>query len=102
MFLNEPGDEKIYGIQSKVTLSTKYVGIGLDARLLFQDNLSRFDVGPQIRIGYKIIWLEYTPNFLLDNNFFRSNSDTETMDFDKVDHNINLTLSIPIVKMKGK
>lgn len=100
MFLNQPGDKEVYGLQSKMILSTKYVGIGLDTRLLFQDNLSRFDAGPEIRVGYKFVWLEYAPIFLVNNNLFRSNSDTETMDFDNVEHNINITLSIPIVRMK--
>ena len=85
-----------------MTLSSKYLGLGLDMRLLFEDNMSRFDAGPELKIGYIIIWLEYTPNFLVYNNFLRKNSDTETMDFNKIEHSINLTLSIPIVKLKNQ
>lgn len=98
LFLNQPDNQDIYGIQTGLSLSSKFVGVGIDFRLLLQENLSRFDCGPAIKVGYKFIWLGYRPSFLIYNNFFKNNSDTVTMDFDTVEHNIYLTVSIPIVK----
>jgi hypothetical protein len=100
MFFTDSGIENIFGIRSTVYWSNKFAGVGLDSRLILQDKRHRADIGPAIKIGYKYIWLEYSLNYLIGNNFLNGDSDLSTIEFNEFEHNLNLTLSIPIIRIK--
>ena len=100
LFFNSSENDNIYGLRFSAYQSNNFVGIGLDSRMLFQAKRHRADIGPAIKVGYKIIWLEYSLNYLVGNNFLSSDNDLSTIEFNKIEHNINLTLSIPIIKIK--
>jgi len=99
-FLTDPSVDNIFAIDSKLYWATKYVGIGYDLRLIFQGDLQRLDFGPALKIGYKFVWLEYSVNFLMSNNFINYDADKPTIDFENMEQSLNLTLSIPIIKFK--
>jgi len=98
-FLADFDDGNIFGIRSTIYWSIEHVGLGVSSRILFQNQLNRLDVGPAVKIGYKFIWLEYSWDFLSDNNVFKD-EDLPVIGFKNQEHNVNLTLSIPIVKRK--
>ncbi|NEN25241.1 hypothetical protein G3O08_17225 [Cryomorpha ignava] len=96
----ELANEKIFGIQSSTYWSNKYFGVGVDGRLLFQDNRQRVDLGPAVKIGYKFFWLEYSANFLLGNNPFTNDNTLPVIEFNSMEHNLSIVLSIPILKIE--
>lgn len=100
LFLNAKEEDKIYGLRYTAYWTSKYAGIGLDGRLIRQADLRRLDMGPALKIGYKYIWLEYSACILIADNLFNTDADLPAIAFDRVEHTINVTLSVPIITRK--
>jgi len=103
VFLDKPdGDEEnYYGLITDFFFCTKFVGIGGQFRLIFQDNRQRYDFGPSFKVGYKYFWIIYNwSGWNYGNNPFKHHGDEPPIDFTNGEHNIRLLLSIPIIKSK--